>query len=114
MTGIKPAALKRVENGFLISGYLDFTTVPVLAAEVIKILRERQKNAEMASGVDVDLVEVMDSNSAGVALLLEINRLCLTYNTQLRIKNVPEQMDVIAKAHGVDDFLHTLSHEKVV
>ena len=59
--------------------------------------------------IEIDLAKVTQSNSAGIAFLLELNRLCYVANKRLRIKNMSEQMLVIARVHGVDEPLAMLT-----
>ncbi len=93
---------------FLVTGQLDFTSVPVLMLSAAKLLAERQSTHD-SDGIEVDLSSVSDSNSAGIAFLLELNRLSRSLNKSFRIINMPSQMQVIARVHGVDELLQELS-----
>lgn len=55
--------------------------------------------------IEVDLKGVTESDSAGLALLLEWMRAAKNANKPITFKHLPEQMDAIAKASGLDELL---------
>ena len=89
------AELSMVDNSINVSGVLNFDTVPAL-----------MKQAELAfksqNAVSVDLAKVTDSNSAGLALLLEMVRVTKSQNKTINFKNLPEQICIVANAYGID------------
>ncbi len=89
---------------FELQGRLDFSSVPALLTAAVNDLPLTNEN----TGFEVDLLKVEHSNSAGIAMLLELNRIGLGLNKSMRIKNMPEQMEVIARVHGVDELLNAL------
>ncbi|MCW8830767.1 MAG: STAS domain-containing protein, partial [Gammaproteobacteria bacterium] len=61
--------------------------------------------------VNVDLAEVTDSNSAGLALLLEMVRVTKSQNKTINFKNLPEQISIVASAYGIDGELGSFLNE---
>jgi len=55
--------------------------------------------------VQIDMSHVEQSNSAGLALLLEWMKIAQQKGLQIKYHNVPEQLLVIARAYGVDQDL---------
>ncbi|HHO58785.1 MAG TPA: STAS domain-containing protein [Thiotrichales bacterium] len=105
MKPMQPATIsQRGNDGIEIQGRLDFASVPALIKQAERYLRE----AKPSSGFCVDLSGVDSSNSAGVAFLLELNRLCLQSQLTLNIRHMPQPMQTIARAHGVDEALNAL------
>lgn len=90
-----PAELTLVNNGINISGVLNFETVPVLIKQAEQLFNKLDK-------VSVNLAEVSDSNSAGLALLLEMRRTIKMQKKSIDFKNLPEQIRIIAGAYGID------------
>jgi len=93
------------EQCLLVTGPLDFVSVPALLSNVKKLLKQSFSHMQAQEYIEIDLAKVTQSNSAGIAFLLELNRLCHVANKCLRIKNMSEQMQVIARVHGVDESL---------
>jgi phospholipid transport system transporter-binding protein len=91
--------LTLLENGYLeISGPLNFINVTELWDQAMLLLA---KPAE----INIDLGKVSSSNSAGLALLLELVKYANKKNKPIRFHRVPEQLVSIATAAGVMDFL---------
>ncbi len=80
-----------------LSGQLDFDTVPGL----IERIRRQWRQAADAGVLHVDLTAVEHSNSAGIALLLEIRRLCRQGGRTMRVTGLPDQMQTIMQVYGV-------------
>lgn len=93
------AGINLVDNRLELSGLLDFSSVPVLVNEAVKLL----SHADSIVTCVIDLSAVDRSNSAGVAMLLELGRLGMNLNKTMRIWNMPEHMEIIARAHGVEE-----------
>ncbi|MDT8452753.1 MAG: STAS domain-containing protein [Gammaproteobacteria bacterium] len=89
------AELSLVKNSVRISGVLNFETVPVLMKQAEQLFGELDK-------VSVDLAEVSDSNSAGLAMLVEMQRIIKMQKKSIDFKNLPEQITIIAAAYGID------------
>jgi phospholipid transport system transporter-binding protein len=85
-------------NSFMVKGVLDFDTVPNLTKQAELMLRQ-------SSDASVDFSEVEKTNSAGLALLLEIVRFMQLRNASVQFKNVPEQIAIVARAYGIDTAL---------
>jgi len=91
--------LKQVADGqFLISGDLDFQTVP-------GVLKASQSLFANNKSITIDLSGVNSSNSAGLALLLEWMRYADSNAHSLTFLHLPDQMKEIAQLCGVDDKL---------
>lgn len=57
------------------------------------------------NGTTLDLAGVKWADSAGVALLLELQRIAFQAGVQLRFMNFPDQLLAIARVAGVDKIL---------
>lgn len=101
-----PAELTLVENGINVSGVLNFETVPVLMKQAEQLFNKLDK-------VSVNLAEVSDSNSAGLALLLEMRRIIKMQKKSIDFKNLPEQIRIIAGAYGIDSELGSFLNSAV-
>ena len=86
------------ESAIKVHGVLDFETVPVLAKEAAKLLKSM-------SEVQVSFAEVEDSNSAGLALMLEMARCMRKDKKRISFTDLPEQMLIVARAYGIDEEL---------
>lgn len=93
-----PAEIAVLDDSVKISGVLNFETVPALIKQYELLL----KNSHTLS---IDLGGVTDSNSAGLALLLEIVRTTKLHNKSINFKNLPAQISIVASAYGIDDEL---------
>lgn len=85
------------EGCYRVTGVLDATTVPIL-------LRESEARIANASSSDVriDLSGITESDSAGLALLLEWLRLAKQRNVQVQFANVPTQVAALARISEVE------------
>lgn len=83
-----------------VRGVLNFETVPALAKEAESLL-------EKMDNVRVSFAEVEDSNSAGLALLLEMARTMKLNNKSIDFAELPEQIFIVARAYGIDSELDT-------
>lgn len=93
------AKLEPLGSGrFLVSGVLDATTV----TDVLEQSRERFEGAQR---VDVDLAAVTESDSSGLALLIEWLRLARDAQRKIHFDNLPEQIMALARISEVDDLL---------
>lgn len=88
------------DNTIKVQGILNFETVPVLAKEAERLFKKMDE-------VHVSFAEVEDSNSAGLAFLLEMARIMKLSNKSINFAELPEQMLIVARAYGVDSELNT-------
>ena len=86
------------DNAIKVQGALNFETVPVLAKEAERLLKKMDN-------VHVSFADVKDSNSAGLALLLEMARTMKLNNKSINFAELPEQMLIVARAYGMDSEL---------
>ena len=86
------------ENDVKVKGVLNFDTVPVLMKQAEKIFADFNK-------VCVDFNEVSSSNSAGLALILEMMRYMKNKNKMISFNNLPDPVNVVVRAYGIDDEL---------
>lgn len=90
------ASIEADDDTLRISGVLDFDTVPVLAKQAERLL------AAAGSGrLTVDCGNVSAANSAGLALLLEMSRIMRASEKVLHFRNVPPQIQSVARAYGL-------------
>lgn len=87
------------DTSFIISGILDFESVPELMVKVEKSL-EKQPIA------NISFFNIGSCNSAGLALILEIMR--LMQGKKIQFTNIPEQIVAMADAYGVSEELKRL------
>ncbi|MDH5469214.1 MAG: STAS domain-containing protein [Gammaproteobacteria bacterium] len=92
------AAVRVGESGWLLSGELDFETVPAL-------LQHRGVQMEAGKNLTIDLAEVTRVDSAGLALMIEWLRESERKNLDMTFTNVPEQLLSIARVCGLDEIL---------
>jgi phospholipid transport system transporter-binding protein len=96
---MKSARIVAVADGrFRVEGVLDFSTVGHLFAEGRRLF-------SAGGPLDVDLGEVVQTNSAGLALLLEWLDLARRSNVSLRFRNLPESLARIAELTNLTTLL---------
>lgn len=83
------------DNQVNVKGVLNFETVPVLMKQAEQLLIKLD-NAR------VSFTDVEDSNSAGIALLLEMARFMKVKNKLINFHDLPEQVLIMAHAYGID------------
>jgi phospholipid transport system transporter-binding protein len=84
---------------YRIIGEMNMSTVPQLLTSMSQLF---SGNADTRV---IDLAEVSRSDSAGLALLLEWQRLAQEQNIQLSYRNLPEQMQSIIQISGLDKLI---------
>lgn len=92
------AAFEAASDGhYRVSGVLDAATAP-------ELLRESEARIASATGPDIhiDLSGVTESDSSGLALLLEWLRIGRRRNQSVRFANVPEQIAALARISEVE------------
>ena len=104
--------IQQNQQEYLISGAIDFSTVPGLMRSATDIFKSFKKsaaaNANAKTGITMDLSKITVCNSAGLALILEMVRQASNYNIELHFENWPVTLLTIAKAYGVDDEIRDL------
>jgi len=86
------------EDKFLITGDLDFQTVP-------RVWNASQSLFANSRSLTIDLSGVESSNSAGLALLIEWMRFARSRNCSIEFLNLPDQMRQVAQLCGVEEKL---------
>ena len=81
---------------YSISGTVDLTTAPVLMRKATGLFKSSDKK------INIDLSQVTSSNSAALALVLEMLKQARDHHIELRFEHLPETMLTIAKAYGID------------
>ena len=94
MTGAKLESAG--EGRFRVSGSLDATSV-------VGVLKESSSRFAAAKAVEVDLGGVTESDSSGLALLLEWLRLSRIAEQVIRFHNLPPQISALARISEVED-----------
>lgn len=90
-----------VENGnYVIEGELNNQTVPAISQQLQTLIP-----AIEGEKITMDLASVSRSDSAGVALLVEVMQLAKSENLTLLFTNLPVQMKDIAGLSGLMDIL---------
>jgi len=79
-----------------VSGVLTFATVNQLWEQSQSFFALAQNT------INFDLANVIQSDSAGVALLLAWARTAHAHNKQIQFKSLPEQMQAIARVSGLE------------
>ena|SRR3990167_10932745 len=93
---------------FLPATHLLFDTVAFELKRFLKLLDAHQKASFL-----LELKQVLQCDTAGLALLIEIKRLCRANQCSLLIQNMPDIMLDLAKFCGVSHlFLGELAHDK--
>ena len=89
------------ENGqYAIEGELNNQTVPAISQQLMKLV-----SSVTGKNITLDLALVSRSDSAGVALLVEVMQLTKSANLTLVFTNLPQQMQDIAGLSGLIDIL---------
>jgi phospholipid transport system transporter-binding protein len=102
---VSKARLESLGTGrFRVSGVLDAST----AADVLEQSEPRFAQAPEPQ-IEVDLGGVGESDSAGLALLIEWMRVAKQAGKQIHFANVPEQIAALARISEVEDLIGTPS-----
>ena len=95
------ANLEQIADGeFKITGDLDFQTVPAVWQKSTALFEE-------CSSIHIDLSDVIRSNSAGLALLIQWMRYARSRDKTISFHHLPVQMQEIARVCGVYNTLLT-------
>lgn len=92
---------------YLISGAVDFSTTPDLVRQFVKLVRAAKRNKAKektaAKNLIIDMSQVTDCNSAGLAFMLEITKDIQLSNVSVQFENLPDTLLTIAKAYGIEN-----------
>jgi len=95
--GTSRARLESLGAGrFRVSGVLDASTAR-------EVLEQSEARFEQFKDLDIDLGGVGESDSAGLALLIEWLRMARQWQKQNRFANVPAQIEALARISEVED-----------
>jgi phospholipid transport system transporter-binding protein len=98
---VSKARLEALGTGrFRVSGVLDAST----AAGVLEESEPRFAQTQ-ESQIQMDLGGVGDSDSAGLALLIEWMRMAKQAGKQIHFANVPAQIEALARISEVEDLI---------
>ncbi len=93
-----PKIIKKEQELYVIEGELNMQTVPSLSQQLVKLFPQIEEQ-----NITFDLTSVTRSDSAGVALLVEIIQLAKSSNLNLSFTELPQQMQDIAALSGLLD-----------
>lgn len=96
---------KREAGVFAVEGELNMQTVPAVSIELRNLLPKTEGET-----FTLDLTSVTRSDSAGVALLVEVMQLAKAAKLTLLFSNLPQQMKDIAGISGLLDILPINEH----
>jgi len=94
------------QQEYSISGDVDFLTVPGLVRQSLSFFKENaraNKSTVKPAKITVNLSQITSSNSAGLALMLEMVKNAQQNNVELHFDNLPDTLQTIAKAYGVEN-----------
>jgi phospholipid transport system transporter-binding protein len=98
-TGVGRARLESLGSGrFRVSGVLDASTAR-------EVLEQSESRFAQSKEIDVDLGGVGESDSAGLALLIEWLRAARQGGRAIRFANVPAQIEALARISEVEDLI---------
>lgn len=94
-----PSIERRGTNQFVIKGELNMQTVPALAESAHTML------AQATGELSVDLSGVSRADSAGLVLLIDLQRLARRQQCTIRFGHLPDQLQQILHLSELDDIL---------
>ena len=83
---------------YRVGGVLDATTVG-------ELLEQSAARFESSGDLEVDMAGVTEADSSGLALMIEWLRLARKRQQTIRFKNVPGQINALARISEVEDLL---------
>ncbi|MFI3188361.1 anti-anti-sigma factor [Crenothrix sp. D3] len=95
----KLAIIDQGAGVFVIDGDLTFASIDKKTVKSFDFLKSTKQ-------VTIDLSQVACTDSAGLALMIEWIKYAHQHKTQLRFKNIPEQLRNLAKLSGFDQSSH--------
>lgn len=94
-------SIKSGDNGhYDLAGVLDFETVPAL-------LKETESWFQSGGAISIDLNEVSQANSAGMAILIEWKSLANQYGGSVSFQNIPSTIEHLAAVCKVEELLNS-------
>lgn len=84
---------------FAVDGDLTFSTIDQQTVKSVAFLSSSKH-------ITIDLLGVVSTDSAGLALMIEWIKYTRHHRTQLSFKNIPEQLLNLAKLSGLDKTSH--------
>ena len=94
------------QQQYLISGIVDFSTVPDLLRQSLAYIAALE--VPHGEQVKIDLSQVEECNSAALALMLEIVKGAQQKNIEISFEHLPATLLTIAKAYGVENEIREL------
>jgi phospholipid transport system transporter-binding protein len=83
-----------------------FVVTGEMTLESAKIALTESKGVfDAVNDIEIDLQHVTQADSAGLALLVDWMRAAKKAKKSIAFKHLPQQMDAIAKASGLDELL---------
>lgn len=92
------AHIERDGGGYRVYGELSFASVPDLQLASAGLFAG-------SGNIEIDLVGVQRSDSAGLALMLEWMREARRRGGAVKLRNLPEQMRALARLSGLEGLL---------
>ena len=86
---------------YLISGNVDFSTVPDLMRQASGFISASELPEN--NTLTIDMSQVKECNSAALALMLEIKKSAQQKDIEIHFENLPATISTIAKAYGVEN-----------
>jgi phospholipid transport system transporter-binding protein len=80
---------------FMVEGDLTFATISAHTQKLFAFL-------SLSKQITIDLAQVSSADSAGLALLIEWKKMTRVQKSQLVLKNIPEQLLMLAGLSGFD------------
>ena len=99
MNQAQPSIERQDGNQFIIKGELNMQTVPALAESARALLAQAQGE------LTVDLSGVSRADSAGLALLIDLQRLARQQQFTIRFSHLPEQLSQIMRLSELPEIL---------
>lgn len=96
---MQPSIERADGNQFIIKGVLTMQTVPALARSSQELLAQAQGE------LNVDLSGVSHADSAGLVLLIELQRLARQHQFSIRFSHLPEQLSQIIRLSELHEIL---------
>lgn len=103
MSQAQPSIERQDDNRFVIQGELNMQTVPALA------LTAQQLLAGAKGELNVDLSGVSRADSAGLVLLIELQRLARQHQFTIRFSHLPDQLSQIMHLSELHEILPILN-----
>lgn len=89
------AIIKLGAGSFSVEGDMTFAAISAQLATLFTFLTPSKQ-------ITIDLAHVSSADSAGLALLIEWKKIARTHKSQLVLKNIPEQLLMLAGLSGFD------------